>query len=655
MKKRIVMSLLLGLSIFMLASCGEVNQAPEDEKEQIEEDQDKDEEAEEDEHEDEPEEEDNSSAVIYAFSRNANSENIYFFDSDGNLAYSTTRTELAKGVDEEYGKYLETRDGFASSSLVAYGDGFLFFKDYYLDESTGNYTNRYYAIKSGGSDVYTIWNESSDISILSADYYNGRFYIDHTNGYGSDGAFSGYDEAVFVFDPDDNAFVQETCEIQNVLEAINEAGCRPRSTTSATPGMTDQVACYTRAFNESGYLLAYSPDSGYQIVNKKGKMQELQVSENASYIECYDANHLFYLEWDDNYYNATAYIYDIHSGTATPITDGENPIGLLGKSGAKYYYSINRSEEYGLTHNYIYEYDADNGKNTIIYDVEKTPGVNLMPGTECFTIAGDNIFFLGFENGDETWMGYSLSHANSSVVSTGIKEKHLDIFDLGTVGYMSNTGNCPDCGTPLEMIYCEYLKIDDSLSEKADEINEYLLNAAEFTVAIDDNVLGQGESCEDHLENPKWYQITNGVGISGAEIIDDRYLAVSMNGYWYAGGAHGMPSRFQYLFDLETGEVKNLTDFYEGSEEEFKELIAEKTKEDYLSYEYYGNPYFAMDEDEAYEDALGYISLTAASADFTQDGIYYYYPPYMMGPYASGYIDVFVSYEELLGRPTLAE
>ena len=49
MKKRIVMSLLLGLSIFMLASCGEVSQAPEDEKEQIEEDQDKDEEEDEDE------------------------------------------------------------------------------------------------------------------------------------------------------------------------------------------------------------------------------------------------------------------------------------------------------------------------------------------------------------------------------------------------------------------------------------------------------------------------------------------------------------------------------------------------------------------------------------------------------------------------------
>ena len=86
---------------------------------------------------------------------------------------------------------------------------------------------------------------------------------------------------------------------------------------------------------------------------------------------------------------------------------------------------------------------------------------------------------------------------------------------------------------------------------------------------------------------------------------------------------------------------------------DFKALVAYKTKEDFLSYSDGGSPYFSGDADEIFNQAYESASLERGTVDFAEDGIYYYYPPYEMGPYAAGYIDVFITYEELLGREDL--
>ncbi len=137
------------------------------------------------------------------------------------------------------------------------------------------------------------------------------------------------------------------------------------------------------------------------------------------------------------------------------------------------------------------------------------------------------------------------------------------------------------------------------------------------------------------------------------QILNEKYLTVDYSGYWYAGGAHGMPYMNQRLFDLSTGEEKTLQDFYRGSSKDFKKLIATKTKEDYLSYPENESPYFAGDADTVYQQAYDYALLDKGNLIFGKDGIDYYYPPYDMGPYASGYIFIHISYQELLGRPEL--
>ena len=138
--------------------------------------------------------------------------------------------------------------------------------------------------------------------------------------------------------------------------------------------------------------------------------------------------------------------------------------------------------------------------------------------------------------------------------------------------------------------------------------------------------------------------------VNKVDILWNQYLTIDYSGYWYGGGAHGMPSSYQRLFDLTTGEELTLKDIYQGSEKSFKQLVAEKTKEDFLSYEEGYAPYFAEDADMVYEEAYEYAGLTSLNIMFYETGISVLYAPYEMGPYASGFIDVFISYEELLGQ-----
>ena len=122
-----------------------------------------------------------------------------------------------------------------------------------------------------------------------------------------------------------------------------------------------------------------------------------------------------------------------------------------------------------------------------------------------------------------------------------------------------------------------------------------------------------------------------------------------MDGYWYGGGAHGYPTNFQYLFDLQTGKEVSFLDFYNGTEEELKTLAATKAKEDCeKSVQEDGySMYYTDDPDSVYSDAYEYVTLDNNHMVFGKECMFLTFPPYEIGPYASGYIIVEISYEEL--------
>ncbi len=163
---------------------------------------------------------------------------------------------------------------------------------------------------------------------------------------------------------------------------------------------------------------------------------------------------------------------------------------------------------------------------------------------------------------------------------------YVHIFKYGNVDYVSAVYNCPYCGTPLEKLYAEYFILSKDYSENADKINSILKQQKVYTAEnFGSNYEEVSEDdCEYHKQYPREYCETNEYKVSEINIIDERYLTVFVSGYWY-GGAHGYPSRDEYLFDLKSGDQLWLSDFYIGSEDDFRKLIAGKVKEDYERYE----------------------------------------------------------------------
>ena len=654
MKRKLIKYLFLGLTVLTLAGCGSIvddSLADRDEYDVEEDDEDEDED-DEDDGEVKPEEKSSEEKVL--LSRDSTSEIFYVVDESGENIDQYTRKDLAENISASDSKLyrVNAEEQYLQSALACEGDGFFFFKDSNYSDETGEYIYLVYAVSVDDHKLYPIWEDRENHYIEACDYYDGRLYVDYNLGYDYDANVTlGVKEVCYEYDPSSDSFKEKESEYASVIEEINSKGIRIIGSRCAG---WDNVDCYTRDFKECGYILG-STGNGYSVINEKGISRDIEGTDNV-YISFYAPGYLFYDDSNYDTYRANVYVYDIAEGSAKTIASDVESTIFLGRDGSKMYYLVGSYEEYGIAHNRIYSYDTENGANELVYETRSVPGVSLAyPGAEGFRVADDKIYVVDFKDGDLKWFCADVSDGDADFKDISCPEQHVDLFDYGTVTYASYSYACPNCGTVLNQRYAECFVLDDKYSEKADVINEYMHDNLEAFVA--DNFLDSADyyetECEEHQANPTWYRVTDDWNVSCVGIIDDKYLTVNMGGYWYGGGAHGYPSRNQYLFDIETGEEKSIGDFYTGTEKEFKTLIAEKTRDYFRSLDTYENPFYTDDEDIIYSDAYENVYLNDGNIEYQNDGIIYYYPPYLMGPYAAGYIDIFIPYSELLGRAGL--
>ena len=99
--------------------------------------------------------------------------------------------------------------------------------------------------------------------------------------------------------------------------------------------------------------------------------------------------------------------------------------------------------------------------------------------------------------------------------------------------------------------------------------------------------------------------------------------------YSYSGGAHGYSADYYIAFDRKSGKRITIDDIF-SDKSRLKEVLEQKASEDERTYEdleMFISPVFLLDE----------------------EGITFLYPPYDIGCYASGEIDLNISKEELEG------
>ncbi len=215
---------------------------------------------------------------------------------------------------------------------------------------------------------------------------------------------------------------------------------------------------------------------------------------------------------------------------------------------------------------------------------------------------------------------------------------------------------CSRCGKKVYECHVETFQLYPELSRYYEKINEKLY---ELIVIYKQQIESYKNSdyyedeCEYH--NSEYYDSScDEYYVSNVNIINNRYLLITYSWYWYGGGAHGDSGSYQNIYDLETGEKAGIGDLYWGSEIGFKELLAEKTKEDYLRYiseEGYNRYSIYNSADEVYTAAYEMASFENSHIIIYEDRVQLLYLHYEMGSYADGIFEIDIPLDEFLGNP----
>lgn len=118
------------------------------------------------------------------------------------------------------------------------------------------------------------------------------------------------------------------------------------------------------------------------------------------------------------------------------------------------------------------------------------------------------------------------------------------------------------------------------------------------------------------------------------------YVSVLMDSYLYEGGAHGMPYREGHVFRLSDGQEVELSELTDKEQGEWDKILRAR----------FAARIEQGEEAEFFEDALETIKvrdMKDVGYYFTETGIAFYLPPYEIGSYSTGYVEVEVPFEEI--------
>lgn len=561
---------------------------------------------------------------------------IYFgIDSRGNKV-SEYRWEEARerlGVKEE------------DSYLVTVGDGMFLYYRCVTEENSPRY--EIYAADVNGMVTAKLMTTEAGWWVDSVDSYDGKVYVNLV------GNNSVRKEYVFAKEDQGFSFREETNPHDGVIKAMEGYGMTLRS---ASVGNQYGNCSITRVLEENGYVVGQK--EGYFKIAKDGSISAITgISAETAYVNFYDQNGIVYDSWENE--NDTVYYLNLATGEVKQVARVENSLSVLAYVDGKVYYDTQEYvNDFNLVRNFVYEYDVAKGTSRLLYAKKSISGAtDLQPGTQNFQVADGKLYFVDLVKDQIHWMRFDPEGKGTEEFrDTGLAVGEKSAFRYGKITEDTYVRKCSFCGTPLEKYYGELFELDDIYSAKADVINDMLRKEHEGVLESYEKykteVQETEDDCDEHREYPiQWCQTVE-ERVSGVSMIDGRYLAIDYDSYWYGGGVHGYPGLDQKLFDLTDGKEVFLKDFYQGTEEDYKKLVAQKTKEDCMSYDKSMSPYFG-DPDSVYAQAYEEASVQDAYVTFNEKGINVLYAPYDMGPFASGFIEVFISYEELLGRPTL--
>ena len=516
MKRRLVRLMLIGITAIALTGCSNLNEViPPSNDELIEENED----TEDTDKEDSDNEDDNSVSSegvargndSYVLARFPMADSFYVYDSETDSLRGINRYEMAEKTPNAnpdiYRLYNEY--DYYRSSLIGEGDGFFFFQDSVAFEEGGNSQSIVYAVKEDDYKIYDVWRNNGDGFIQGCEFYNGYIYIDYNIGYDENYTSLGEDVVCFKYDRITDSFTEGEVSdgLKKIIRAAGDIGAHIRRSGNF---------CNAHVFDECGYLPAVK-DGELILIDSDGVTKNIPGVEEG-YNAYYAESNIFTILVDYETGTGTVCVYDIKRDEIKEIIGDYTADRLLGKNGTKYYYSRTDSPEYGIKHNYIYEYDSESGNNRLLYDVKFAPGSDIFPGVEGFTLTDSFIYYVGFDSGSIFWVPVKIDDPSKEYPRIDLGSEEL--FNYGTIEYLSNTYECPDCNTDLVCTYVEYPVLNEYPSYNIDKINTVIASLSAKTEDMKNR-------CNETMETMRGLLAQNAEVIAGMKEIHTQISATN--------------------------------------------------------------------------------------------------------------------------------
>ena len=514
----------------------------------------------------------------------------------------------------------ERVDGWDEMNATTGGKGILlkdnlYFLNTYYVKNEDSFTVPNYALvrlQSDGSESEVVYNYGEEYASYNMYFADGKLYVD-ASGVGD---LITIDADGRVADITDSSLASSSVAVPDDYRMV----------TYVNNG--NQTAFPDDTIKNNGKMVLINQDYEYVLYDKDGSTSLLG-GEVSSY---YNGKLLINKNTDD--YSGYDYgIVDMKSGEYTYLCYSDDRLNIVAMDNDYVYTSEDAEDGRSTIYNKI---SLKNGRIDMLLDKQYSEDslVTYVNGTMPCVLDG-KLYTITSEN----YAMYNEIIDLSTKEETVSGESYYDsgIGQVGKLERCSEEYTAPD-GTVLMTVNAEVLKVSDRYAG-ASKINAVMSDVLDSLSNHDADRQEALSWYEDAGEDNAWFpRYSFDAEVSKITYLDEKVLGFEMNGYDYYGGAHGMPWKDNYLFDLETGERLTLGDLVAVTEEELDAIVVDAYKNN-GEWEYYW--------DESENTIIEGISYETTDFTVTEDGLKFYFYPYALASYAQGFTYATVPYDRL--------
>ena len=514
----------------------------------------------------------------------------------------------------------ERVDGWDEMNATTGGKGILlkdnlYFLNTYYVKNEDSFTVPNYALvrlQSDGSESEVVYNYGEEYASYNMYFADGKLYVD-ASGVGD---LITIDADGRVADITDSSLASSSVAVPDDYRMV----------TYVNNG--NQTAFPDDTIKNNGKMVLINQDYEYVLYDKDGSTSLLG-GEVSSY---YNGKLLINRNTDD--YSGYDYgLVDMKSGEYTYLCYSDDRLNIVAMDNDYVYTSEDAEDGRSTIYNKI---SLKNGRIDMLLDKQYSEDslVTYVNGTMPCVLDG-KLYTITSEN----YAMYNEIIDLSTKEETVSGESYYDsgIGQVGKLERCSEEYTAPD-GTVLMTVNAEVLKVSDRYAG-ASKINAVMSDVLDSLSNHDADRQEALSWYEDAGEDNAWFpRYSFDAEVSKITYLDEKVLGFEMNGYDYYGGAHGMPWKDNYLFDLETGERLTLGDLVAVTEEELDAIVVDAYKNN-GEWEYYW--------DESENTIIEGISYETTDFTVTEDGLKFYFYPYALASYAQGFTYATVPYDRL--------